>query len=83
MGGNVFSSGNQNLANGGIIRGQGSGTSDSITANVSNGEFITNAASTKRFRPVLEAINSGTPASNSMPTSSRTTAGGGAANGER
>ena len=46
------------FADGGIISGPGTGTSDSILAQVSNGEFIVNAQSTKRFRPYLEAINS-------------------------
>lgn len=46
-------------ADGGIIRGPGGSRSDSILARVSNGEFITNAAMTARYRPLLEAINSG------------------------
>jgi len=44
-------------ARGGFISGPGSGTSDSIPAMLSNGEFVINAASTKRFMPLLEAIN--------------------------
>jgi hypothetical protein len=47
------------FAEGGKIVGGGSGTSDSILARVSNGEFIVNAKSTKKFSPILEAINSG------------------------
>lgn len=50
-------------ANGGRISGPGSGTSDSIVANVSNGEFIVNAAATKRHLPLLAAINAGSFAS--------------------
>jgi hypothetical protein len=44
-------------AGGGMIQGPGTGTSDSIVARVSHGEFITNAASTAKYRPLLEAIN--------------------------
>jgi hypothetical protein len=47
------------FAEGGAIRGPGTGTSDSIPAMVSNGEFIVTAAATARHRGVLEAINSG------------------------
>lgn len=46
-------------ATGGYINGPGSGTSDSIIARVSNGEFIVNAQSTARNLPLLSAINSG------------------------
>lgn len=46
-------------ATGGAIRGPGSGTSDSIPAMLSNGEYVVNAASAKRYGAVLEAINSG------------------------
>lgn len=53
---------------GGSIKGIGTGRSDSILAmlsgggaiRVSNGEFITNAASTKRYLPLLHAINDNT-----------------------
>jgi len=44
----------------GIISGPGTGKSDSILAMVSNGEAIINAASTKKYRGLLAAINSGT-----------------------
>lgn len=47
------------FASGGLITGEGSGTSDSILAMVSNREFIVNAASTKKFLPLLENINAG------------------------
>jgi tape measure domain-containing protein len=47
------------FAGGGWIRGPGSGTSDSIDARVSDGEHITNAASARKFAPVLDGINSG------------------------
>ncbi|WGS40309.1 hypothetical protein LFL97_11175 [Burkholderia sp. JSH-S8] len=46
-------------ATGGPISGAGTGTSDSIPAMLSNGEFVINAASTKKYRGLLEAINSG------------------------
>lgn len=49
-------------AAGGQIVGPGTGTSDSILARVSNGEYIINAASTSRYLPLIEAINS-----NAMP----------------
>jgi hypothetical protein len=45
-------------ADGGYIRGPGTGRSDSIPARLSNGEFVVNAAATAKHRPVLEAINS-------------------------
>ena len=44
---------------GGRISGPGSGTSDSIPAMVSNGEFIVNAAATRRNIGLLTAINGG------------------------
>jgi tape measure domain-containing protein len=46
-------------ANGGFISGPGGPRSDVIPALLSNGEFVINAASTQRFLPLLEAINSG------------------------
>lgn len=46
------------LASGGFVSGPGSGTSDSIPARLSHGEFVMNAASTRAFRPMLEAMNS-------------------------
>ena len=46
-------------ATGGHITGPGSGTSDSILARVSNGEFVVTAAATAKHRALLEAINSG------------------------
>jgi tape measure domain-containing protein len=47
------------FASGGYVKGPGSGTSDSILARVSNGEFVVNAASTKQFLPLLQSINQG------------------------
>lgn len=46
-------------AGGGPIAGPGTSTSDSIPAMLSNGEFVVNAASTKKYRSLLESINSG------------------------
>jgi len=45
-------------ADGGYISGPGSGTSDSIPARLSNGEFVVRASATAKHRAVLEAINS-------------------------
>ena len=44
-------------AEGGMIYGPGSSTSDSIPAYLSNGESVINARSTSIFRPLLSAIN--------------------------
>lgn len=46
-------------AEGGIITGPGTGTSDSILTRLSNGEFVVNAKATARNRHLLEAINAG------------------------
>lgn len=46
------------FATGGYVSGPGTGTSDSIMARLSNGEFVVNAKATKRNRQLLEAINS-------------------------
>ncbi|KAF0128500.1 MAG: tail component of prophage protein [Xanthobacteraceae bacterium] len=47
------------FAEGGRVSGPGTGTSDSILARVSTGEFVVNAKSTAKHLPVLEAINKG------------------------
>lgn len=44
-------------ADGGLITGPGTGTSDSIPALLSNGEFVVNAAATARNRGALEWLN--------------------------
>ena len=57
--------GNANLkfkADGGYISGPGTATSDSIPAMLSNGEFVVRASAVDKWRPLLEAINSGRPA---------------------
>ncbi|HDR8974126.1 phage tail tape measure protein [Burkholderia vietnamiensis] len=46
-------------AGGGPISGPGTSTSDSIPAMLSDGEFVVNAASTRKYRSLLESINSG------------------------
>ena len=46
------------FATGGYVSGSGTGTSDSIPARLSNGEFVVNAKATSRNRELLEAINS-------------------------
>ncbi|MFK3922159.1 phage tail length tape measure family protein [Pseudomonas fulva] len=46
------------FATGGFVSGAGTGTSDSIMARLSDGEFVVNAQATKRNRALLEAINS-------------------------
>lgn len=66
------------FATGGYVSGAGTGTSDSIMARLSDGEFVVNAAATKRNRALLEAINSnervsvagGSSATPSAPASS-------------
>jgi tape measure domain-containing protein len=50
------------LADGGVagqVKGKGTGTSDSIPAMLSNGEFIVNAKSTRENLKLLTTINSG------------------------
>jgi TP901 family phage tail tape measure protein len=45
--------------NGGMFRGAGGPRSDSNLVAISDGEFIVNAADTRRHRSLLEAVNSG------------------------
>lgn len=45
------------FAEGGLIEGAGTGTSDSIVARVSNGESIMTANSTAMFAPLLSSLN--------------------------
>ncbi|SFB52259.1 TIGR02594 family protein [Rhizobium sp. NFR07] len=47
------------FADGGDVRGPGTGTSDSIPAMLSNGEFVVRASATKKHLALLRAINSG------------------------
>lgn len=45
------------FAEGGLVVGEGTGTSDSITARVSNGESVITAKSTAMFAPLLSSLN--------------------------
>ena len=47
----------QGFRDGGQVFGPGTGTSDSILALLSNGEFVVNAESTKKYLPLLQALN--------------------------
>ncbi|MFL9882034.1 phage tail length tape measure family protein [Paraburkholderia agricolaris] len=61
IGTSFFSAGGPvgHFADGGAISGAGTGTSDSIPAMLSNGEYVINAASTKKYRSLLDSINHG------------------------
>ncbi|QAX95559.1 endolysin [Mycobacterium phage Nibb] len=66
--GGYIAGGMARYADGGRISGPGTGTSDSILGfpamvRVANGEFVTNAAATSRYLPLLQAINAGVPLS--------------------
>jgi lambda family phage tail tape measure protein len=56
-----FSEGGEvgHYADGGHISGAGTGTSDSIPAMLSNGEYVVKAAQAGKYRSLLEAINNG------------------------
>lgn len=45
------------FASGGLVTGEGSGTSDSITARLSSGESVITAMGTQMFGPMLSAFN--------------------------
>jgi hypothetical protein len=45
------------FSDGGAIHGAGGPTADAIPAWLSNGEYVINASSTARYRPIIEAIN--------------------------
>lgn len=56
------------FAEGGKVVGPGTGTSDSINAQLSNGEYVMTAKATKMFEPMLAAMNaigSGVPIASS------------------
>ncbi len=55
----AFNTGRSLLATGGFVSGPGTGTSDSIPAMLSNGEYVINAKATRQFKPLLDSINSG------------------------
>lgn len=46
-------------ATGGLIRGPGTGTSDSVPARLSNGEYVVKASQTAKHLDLLHAINEG------------------------
>ena len=48
---------NVSMAQGGMVGGYGSGTSDSVNARLSKGETVINAKSTRMFKPLLSNIN--------------------------
>lgn len=45
------------FAEGGVVRGSGTATSDSIPARLSNGESVMTAATTSMFAPILSTLN--------------------------
>lgn len=53
----IMSNPPQKYATGGLIKGEGTGTSDSIHTMLSNGESVINAKSTAMFLPMLDMIN--------------------------
>jgi hypothetical protein len=57
--GYAAATGTGRYATGGMIRGAGTGTSDSITARLSTGEYVVNARATARNLPLLNQINYG------------------------
>lgn len=58
--GNIQSIAATGFATGGYVNGPGTGQSDSIRANLSNGEFVSTAKATSRYRTTLESMNRGT-----------------------
>jgi hypothetical protein len=57
--GYAAATGTGRYATGGPVIGPGTGTSDSITARLSNGEYVVNARATARNLPLLNQINYG------------------------
>jgi tape measure domain-containing protein len=57
----------ETYATGGYVRGPGTGTSDSINARLSNGEYVVNAQATKSNLGLLTAINNGVAAPVALP----------------
>ncbi|MGW6623692.1 hypothetical protein ACWF99_20910 [Nocardia sp. NPDC055002] len=49
------------MADGGPVLGAGSSVGDIIPAMLSHGEYVVNAASAGRFKPLLDSINKGVP----------------------
>ena len=48
------------FAEGGPVSGPGTGTSDSIPAWLSNGEYVMTASATAKYRPLLDSMRAGT-----------------------
>jgi len=59
------------FAEGGQVHGPGTGTSDSIVARLSDGEYVINAAATRKHLPLLEAINDNKYATGGYVSNSR------------
>lgn len=59
------------FANGGLAFGPGTGTSDSFTARLSNGEFVMPAAATRNNLPELEAMRAGRSTGGQTPSQPR------------
>ena len=53
----ILSAPEPEFAQGGLVGGYGTGTSDSVSARLSKGESVINARSTRMFKPLLSAIN--------------------------
>lgn len=53
----TVNSAKESFAEGGKVHGPGTGTSDSVPANLSNGEFVMTAKATKLFEPLLAVMN--------------------------
>jgi TP901 family phage tail tape measure protein len=70
---------NANYAVGGLVRGPGTSTSDSVPINASNGEFVVNAAAASQHLALLNAINTGAfrPVQYAPPTQQSVMGGGG------
>jgi len=58
----------QRFASGGYVSGPGGPRTDSIMARLSDGEFVVNSASTNKYLPLLQAINSGSLSSSRSNT---------------
>lgn len=66
-GSSIGLNGDFTYARGGWVNGPGTGTSDSIAARLSNGEFVMRADMARLYGPMLERMNSGLPAIPAMP----------------
>jgi len=53
----ILSAPEPEFAQGGLVGGYGTGSSDSVSARLSKGESVINARSTRMFKPLLSAIN--------------------------